>query len=157
MPGGWLLRGIHHYMAQLMVPLLVLHFMQVLIDGAYKAPREFNYWFGLGLLGLTLGISLTGYLLPWDQRGYWSTKVVTNLAGNVPVIGDSLQRVVVGDANYGHHTLTRFFAPRARASAAPSKPSPRLRSAAPARAIFMPSTAHARCKRQLRTAQANVA
>lgn len=80
MPGGWLLRGIHHYMAQLMVPLLVLHFMQVLIDGAYKAPREFNYWFGLGLLGLTLGISLTGYLLPWDQRGYWSTKVVTNLA-----------------------------------------------------------------------------
>ncbi len=110
MPGGWLLRGIHHYMAQLMVPLLVLHFMQVLIDGAYKAPREFNYWFGLGLLMLTLGISLTGYLLPWDQRGYWSTKVVTNLIGNVPVVGDGLQRTVVGDANYGHHTLTRFFA-----------------------------------------------
>lgn len=110
MPGGWLLRGIHHYMAQLMVPLLVLHFMQVLIDGAYKAPREFNYWFGLGLLMLTLGISLTGYLLPWDQRGYWSTKVVTNLIGNVPVVGDGMQRIVVGDANYGHHTLTRFFA-----------------------------------------------
>jgi ubiquinol-cytochrome c reductase cytochrome b subunit len=110
MPGGWLLRGIHHYMAQLMVPLLVLHFMQVLIDGAYKAPREFNYWFGLGLLGLTLAISLTGYLLPWDQRGYWSTRVVTNLVGNVPIAGDALQRTVVGDANYGHHTLTRFFA-----------------------------------------------
>ena len=110
MPGGWLLRGIHHYMAQLMVPLLVLHFMQVLIDGAYKAPREFNYWFGLGLLMLTLGISLTGYLLPWDQRGYWSTKVVTNLIANVPVVGDGMQRIVVGDANYGHHTLTRFFA-----------------------------------------------
>ena len=110
MPGGWLLRGIHHYMAQLMVPLLVLHFMQVLIDGAYKAPREFNYWFGLGLLMLTLGISLTGYLLPWDQRGYWSTKVVTNLVSNVPVVGDAMQRTVVGDANYGHHTLTRFFA-----------------------------------------------
>ena len=110
MPGGWLLRGIHHYMAQLMVPLLALHFMQVLIDGAYKAPREFNYWFGLGLLMLTLGISLTGYLLPWDQRGYWSTKVVTNLIGNAPVVGDAMQRTVVGDANYGHHTLTRFFA-----------------------------------------------
>jgi ubiquinol-cytochrome c reductase cytochrome b subunit len=110
MPGGWLLRGIHHYMAQLMVPLLVLHFMQVIIDGAYKAPREFNYWFGLGLLVLVLAISLTGYLLPWDQRGYWSTKVVTNLVGNVPVVGDAMQRTVVGDANYGHHTLTRFFA-----------------------------------------------
>lgn len=110
MPGGWLLRGIHHFMAQLMVPLLVLHFMQVIIDGAYKAPREFNYWFGLGLLMLTLAISLTGYLLPWDQRGYWSTKVATNLISGVPVVGDSLQRLVVGDANYGHHTLTRFFA-----------------------------------------------
>jgi ubiquinol-cytochrome c reductase cytochrome b subunit len=109
-PGGWILRGIHHFMAQLMVPLLILHFMQVVIDGAYKAPREFNYWFGLGLLVLTLAISLTGYLLPWDQRGYWSTKVATNLAAGVPVVGDGLQRVVVGDANYGHQTLTRFFA-----------------------------------------------
>ena len=110
MPGGWILRGIHHYMAQLMVPLLILHFMQVIIDGAYKAPREFNYWFGLGLLVLTLAISLTGYLLPWDQRGYWSTKVATNLIAGVPVVGEGMQRVVVGDANYGHHTLTRFFA-----------------------------------------------
>jgi ubiquinol-cytochrome c reductase cytochrome b subunit len=110
MPGGWLLRGIHHFMAQIMVPLLILHFMQVIIDRAYTAPREFNYWFGLGLLVLTLAISLTGYLLPWDQRGYWSTKVATNLISGVPAVGDSLQRVVVGDANYGHHTLTRFFA-----------------------------------------------
>lgn len=109
-PGGWILRGIHHYMAQLMVPLLILHLMQVIIDGAYKAPREFNYWFGLGLLVLTLAISLTGYLLPWDQKGYWSTKVVTNLVSNVPVVGEGLQRVAVGDAEYGSHTLTRFFA-----------------------------------------------
>ncbi len=109
-PGGFLLRGIHHFMAQLMIPLLVLHFMQVMIDGAYKAPREVNYWFGLGLLGLTLAISLTGYLLPWDQRGYWSTKVATNLLSGVPVVGGSLQRLVVGDANYGHQTLTHFFA-----------------------------------------------
>ena len=110
MPGGWLLRGIHHFTAQLMVPLLVLHFMQVMIDRAYRAPREVNYWFGLGLLVLTLAISLTGYLLPWDQRGYWSTKVVTNLISGVPRIGDSLQRIVVGDTNYGHQTLTRFSA-----------------------------------------------
>jgi ubiquinol-cytochrome c reductase cytochrome b subunit len=109
-PGGMLLRGIHHFMAQLMIPLLVLHFMQVMIDRAYKAPREVNYWFGLGLLGLTLAISLTGYLLPWDQRGYWSTKVATNLLSGVPVVGGSLQRLVVGDANYGHQTLTHFFA-----------------------------------------------
>jgi ubiquinol-cytochrome c reductase cytochrome b subunit len=110
MPGGWWLRGIHHFAAQLMVPLLVLHFMQVIIDGAYRAPRELNYWFGLGLLGLTLALSLTGYLLPWDQKGYWATKVATNLVATMPIIGDSAQRILVGDANYGHHTLTRFFA-----------------------------------------------
>lgn len=110
MPGGWILRGIHHFMAQIMVPLLILHFLQVIIDGAYRAPREFNYWFGLGLLGLTLALSLTGYLLPWDQKGYWATKVATNLVATAPVVGDAAQRILVGDANFGHHTLTRFFA-----------------------------------------------
>lgn len=109
-PGGWVLRGIHHWTAQLMVPLLVLHLMQVVIDGAYKAPREVNFWFGLGLLGLTLALSLTGYLLPWDQKGYWATKVATNLLAGMPVIGPGLQKLVVGGADYGHHTLTRFFA-----------------------------------------------
>lgn len=110
MTGGWLLRGIHHFTAQLMTILLLLHFMQVMIDGAYKAPRELNFWFGLGLLGFVLALSLTGYLLPWDQKGYWATRVATNIAGITPVIGPTLQRLVVGGADYGHHTLSRFFA-----------------------------------------------
>ncbi len=108
--GGWLLRGIHHWTAQLMVPLLLLHLMQVVIDGAYKAPREVNFWFGIGLLGLTLALSLTGYLLPWDQKGYWATKVATNLMASVPWIGPALQKLVIGGVDYGHATLTRFFA-----------------------------------------------
>ncbi|HEX7861524.1 MAG TPA: cytochrome b N-terminal domain-containing protein [Verrucomicrobiae bacterium] len=110
MAGGWLLRGIHHYTAQLMTVLLVLHLMQVVIDGAYKAPRELNFIFGVLLLLLTLGLSLTGYLLPWDQKGYWATKVSTNLAAITPVIGPWLQKVIIGGSDYGHHTLTRFFA-----------------------------------------------
>jgi ubiquinol-cytochrome c reductase cytochrome b subunit len=110
MSGGWLLRGIHHYTAQLMTVLLALHLMQVLIDGAYKAPREINFWTGLILLQLTLALSLTGYLLPWDQKGYWATKVATNILAIVPVIGPDLQKLVVGGPDYGHHTLTRFFA-----------------------------------------------
>jgi ubiquinol-cytochrome c reductase cytochrome b subunit len=108
--GGWILRGIHHYMAQAMIVLLVLHFMQVVIDGAYKAPREINFWFGLGLLALTLGLGLTGYLLPWDQKGYWATKVATNIAAITPIIGPGLQKIIIGGVDYGHHTLTRFFA-----------------------------------------------
>jgi ubiquinol-cytochrome c reductase cytochrome b subunit len=108
--GGWLLRGIHHYTAQVMTVLLVLHLMQVIIDGAYKAPREVNFWFGILLLQLVLGLSLTGYLLPWDQKGFWATKVATNIMGIVPVVGGDLQRIVIGGTDYGHHTLTRFFA-----------------------------------------------
>ena len=109
MMGGWLLRGIHHYMAQVTIVLLVLHLMQVLIDGAYRAPREVNFWFGLILLQLVLGLSLTGYLLPWDQKGYWATKVATSIASMTPVVGPSLQQLLVGGTEYGHHTLTRFF------------------------------------------------
>jgi len=110
MTGGWLLRGIHHFTAQLMIVLLVLHLMQVVIDGAYKAPREMNFWFGLGLLQIVLGLSLTGYLLPWDQKGYWATKVSTNLLGITPVVGGMLQKLAIGGTDYGHHTLSRFFA-----------------------------------------------
>ena len=110
MAGGWLLRGIHHFTAQAMNVLLVLHLMQVMIDGAYKAPREINYWFGFFLLLLVQGLSLTGYLLPWDQKGYWATKVATNLVAVLPFIGQSLQKIIIGGPEYGHHTLTRFFA-----------------------------------------------
>lgn len=108
--GGWLLRGIHHFMAQAMIVLLVLHLMQVVIDGAYRAPREVNFWLGLVLMQIVLALSLTGYLLPWDQKGYWATRVATNLMGVVPLVGPQMQQIVVGGADYGHHTLTRFFA-----------------------------------------------
>lgn len=108
--GGWFLRGLHHFTAQAMTVLLAFHLLQVVIDGAYKAPRELNFWSGVGLLLLVLALSLTGYLLPWDQKGYWATAVATNIAGITPVIGPALQTIVVGGGDYGHHTLTRFFA-----------------------------------------------
>lgn len=108
--GGDWLRGIHHWTSQFMIVLLVLHLVQVLVDGAYKAPREFNFWFGLALLGVTMGLGLTGYLLPWDQKGYWATEVATNIVGNTPLIGDYLKQLLIGGNEAGHHTLTRFFA-----------------------------------------------
>ncbi|MFP6618350.1 MAG: cytochrome b N-terminal domain-containing protein, partial [Pirellulaceae bacterium] len=66
-PGGWVLRGIHHFMAQAMVVLLPVHMLQVIWEKAYQKPREINYWLGLILLLITMGLGLTGYLLPWDQ------------------------------------------------------------------------------------------
>ena len=110
MRGGWFLRGLHHYAAQAMTVLLALHLMQVVIDGAYKAPREINFWTGIVLFLMVLALSLTGYLLPWDQKGYWATKVATSIAAITPLIGPALQKTIVGGADYGHHTLTRFFA-----------------------------------------------
>jgi len=110
MEGGNLLRGIHHVMAQAMVCLLPIHMMQVVWERAYAKPREFNWWLGLVLLKLTLALGLTGYLLPWDQKGYWATKVATELAALPPVAGGMIQKIIVGGSEYGHFTLTRFFA-----------------------------------------------
>ncbi len=110
MTGGWILRGIHHFMAQAMVVVMALHLFQVVWDGAYRRPREFNHWLGLILMQIVLGLGLTGYLLPWDQKGFWATNVATNLATLVPVVGKDLQQLAVGGGEYGHHTLTRFFA-----------------------------------------------
>lgn len=107
--GGGMLRGIHHYTAQSMVVLLAIHLVQVVIDGAYKAPREFNFWIGLVLMLIVLGLALTGYLLPWDQKGYWATKVATRIASSAPE-GPKVELLAVGGKDYGHYTLTRFFA-----------------------------------------------
>jgi ubiquinol-cytochrome c reductase cytochrome b subunit len=106
---GWFIRGVHHFAAQAMVVLLVCHLLQVLCAGAYRRPRELNWWFGMALLFLTLGFSLTGYLLPWDQKGYWATKVATNIMGGAPLAGPYLQKVIVGGSDYGNQTVTRFY------------------------------------------------
>jgi ubiquinol-cytochrome c reductase cytochrome b subunit len=108
--GGWLLRGLHHFTAQLLPVLLALHVMQVVIDGAYKAPREVNFWCTILLSLLVLAIALTGYQLPWDQKGFWATKVAVNVLGIVPFVGPRLQRILIGGPDYGHLTLTHFFA-----------------------------------------------
>lgn len=110
MPLGNIVRGMHHFAAQAMVVLMAIHLIQVVIDGAYKAPREVNFWLGLVLMQIVLALGLTGYLLPWDQKGYYATKVSTNIMGATPMIGQQLQNIVQGGPEYGHHTLTRFFA-----------------------------------------------
>ncbi len=106
---GWVIRGIHHFGSGAMVTLLALHLMQVIAAGAYRRPREVNWWFGMALMFLILGFSLTGYLLPWDQKGFWATKVATGIMGGTPVLGPYIQKFVVGGPDYGNQTLTRFY------------------------------------------------
>ena len=87
---GWWIRSIHRWAAGGMVLLVFVHLLRVFFTGAYKAPRELNWLTGVALLLITLGFGFTGYLLPWDQKAYWATKVGTDIAGSVPLIGHFL-------------------------------------------------------------------
>ena len=110
LPLGWLVRGIHHYGASAMVILVVLHMLRTYFYYTYKRPREINWLTGVFLLFVTLSFGFTGYLLPWDQKGYWATKVGTEIAGSVPWVGVWLMHLMRGGENLGQATLTRFYA-----------------------------------------------
>jgi ubiquinol-cytochrome c reductase cytochrome b subunit len=107
---GWLVRGLHHHGASAMVIVVGFHLLQTASYGAYRRPREVNWLIGVLLLGLVMAFALTGYLLPWDQTGYWATKVATGIAGSTPAVGGALKEAVQGGNEYGNLTLTRFFA-----------------------------------------------
>jgi quinol-cytochrome oxidoreductase complex cytochrome b subunit len=106
---GQFVRNIHRWAAHLMVLVVCLHLLRVFYAGAYKAPRQFNWVIGVGLLVLTLLMSFTGYLLPWDQLSYWAITVGTNIAGYVPVFGAQTRNVLLGAPDVGGETLLRFY------------------------------------------------
>jgi len=107
---GQLVRNVHRWSAHLMVLAVFLHLVRTFFAGAYKKPREFNWVIGVVLLLLTLGLSFTGYLLPWDQLSYWAVTVGTNLMQYVPFLGHSLQNLLIGGDQIGQPTLLRFYA-----------------------------------------------
>ncbi len=106
---GWLIRGMHHWGASLLILIAFIHMLRVFFYGAYKYPREFTWITGVMLLISALGMGFTGYLLPWNQRSYWATTVGTEIAGTVPGIGDFILRVLRGGADLSAVTLSRFF------------------------------------------------
>jgi quinol-cytochrome oxidoreductase complex cytochrome b subunit len=106
---GQFVRNIHRWSAHLMVLTVCLHLMRVFFSGAYKAPRQFNWVVGVGLLVLTLLMSFTGYLLPWDQLSYWAITVGTNIAGYVPFFGTQTRNVLLGGPEVSNETLLRFY------------------------------------------------
>jgi quinol-cytochrome oxidoreductase complex cytochrome b subunit len=106
---GLVLRNMHRWAAHLMVLSVVLHLCRVFYTGAYKPPREFNWVVGVCLFLLTLALSFTGYLLPWDQLAFWAITVGTNIAGYAPVIGKKLQFLFLGGHTVGESALIRFY------------------------------------------------
>src|SRR5438876_5451296 len=106
---GLLMRNLHRWTAHAMVLLVFMHMMRVFYTGAYKPPREFNWVVGVILLVLTLLLSFTGYLLPWDQLAFWAITVGTNMIGSAPVFGPKSRFLLIGGFEVGPNALIRFY------------------------------------------------
>ena len=104
-----ILRELHRWGAHAMVITTWLHMYRVFLTGSYKPPREFNWVIGVILLTLTLLLSFTGYLLPWDQLALWAVTVGTNMMGYSPVIGSQVRFVLLGGVEIGPETLLRWY------------------------------------------------
>ncbi len=119
------LRELHRWGAHAMVVAVLLHMLRVFLTGSYKPPRDFNWVIGVLLLAMTLLLSFTGYLLPWDQLSYWAVTVASNMAGATPLVGADgpghqllshaaagcldPKQFLLGGPSVGEETLLRFY------------------------------------------------
>lgn len=120
-PTGRFIRNIHRWSANLMVVGVILHMARAFYTGAYRKPREFNWLMGMILLVLTLGLSFTGYLLPWDQLAFWATTIGANIAQSPREVTDALgmtqyfdpgglqKLLLLGSEEVGEEALIRFY------------------------------------------------
>jgi quinol-cytochrome oxidoreductase complex cytochrome b subunit len=120
-PTGRFIRNLHRWSAHVMVITVILHAVRVFLTASYKKPREFNWLTGLGLLVVTLGLSFTGYLLPWDQLAYWAATIGANIASSPRELTDALgitaavdpgglsKELLLGADTVGQPALTRFY------------------------------------------------
>src|SRR5207245_964481 len=106
---GGVIRNMHRWAAHAMVITVWLHVARVFYTGAYKKPREFNWAIGTTLLLITLLLSFTGYLLPWDQLSIWAVTVGTNMARYAPIAGPFTRYLLLGGTVVGDNALLRFY------------------------------------------------
>ena len=106
---GDALRNLHHWSANLLIVVSVLHLLRVFFTGGYRGGRELNWLLGVGMLLLVLGANFTGYLLPWDQLAYWAITVGTSILAYVPLVGEGLNRLLLGGPEVGPATLLNFY------------------------------------------------
>jgi quinol-cytochrome oxidoreductase complex cytochrome b subunit len=106
---GMFLRNAHRWAAHAMVAVVFFHMCRVFFTGSYKRPREFNWVVGVLLLLLTLALSFTGYLLPWDQLAFWAITVGTAIVAYFPVLGEPARYLLLGGHEIGQAALLRFY------------------------------------------------
>ncbi|MBE3563713.1 MAG: cytochrome b6 [Hydrogenibacillus schlegelii] len=107
---GYIVRGMHHWGASVVIVMMFLHMLRVFFTGAYKKPREMNWVVGVLIFAVVLGLGFTGYLLPWDNKAYFATKVGLEIAETVPIVGPYVKSFLAGGDIVGAATLARFFA-----------------------------------------------
>ncbi|TNF31392.1 MAG: hypothetical protein EP329_12410 [Deltaproteobacteria bacterium] len=105
---GSVVRGVHHWGSSAIIILALVHMTQTLLYGAYRAPRDINWILGVLMLLVVLGLGLTGYMLPWDQKGYWATRVATGIISETPG-GDALRELMIGGSELTTASLTRLY------------------------------------------------
>ena len=108
-PGGWVVRGLHFWAAQLLFVLTAAHVLYGALVASYRPPREIGWWLTLAVVALAIAQGTTGWLLPWDQRGWWARVVEGNMIGLLPVAGPRLRRVLSGGPELGALGLTRAY------------------------------------------------
>lgn len=107
---GRIIHGLHHWGSSGFVVAVFIHLLRVFTFGAYKAERRWTWVVGVGLLMVVLGFGFTGYLLPWDMKAYFGTRVGANIAGYTPLVGPYVRRFLLGGETIGELTLPRFYA-----------------------------------------------
>ena len=106
---GVFLRNLHRWSAHAMVILVFAHMFKVFYRGAYRPPRQFNWVIGVFLLIVTLLLSYTGYLLPWDQLAFWAVTVGSNIASSIPYFGPKIRFLMLGGHSVNANALLRFY------------------------------------------------
>src|SRR3990172_8824935 len=106
---GWLIRSIHGWCANLLIAMAFAHMFSTFFLKSYRKPRELTWLSGMFLLFLMLGFGFSGYLLPWNTLSYFAPLVGTNIAGQLPLLGEFLLRLLRGGESVSGATLTRFF------------------------------------------------
>jgi quinol-cytochrome oxidoreductase complex cytochrome b subunit len=108
-PFGWLIRSIHSWSANLMIGAALVHLFSVFFLKAYRRPRELTWMSGFTLFVLAMGFGFSGYLLPWNKLAYFATRVGTDIAGSLPIVGTMMMRFLRGGDYVTGGTLSRFY------------------------------------------------
>jgi quinol-cytochrome oxidoreductase complex cytochrome b subunit len=106
---GWLIRYLHANLVSFFFIATFIHIFRALYFGSYKAPRELVYIFGLTMFMLMMATAFLGYTLPWGQMSYWGATVITNLFSAIPVVGDAILTLLLGDFTVGDSAVNRFY------------------------------------------------